>query len=73
VIQQGRLLGIGAGERVERGLQEGVHSLSPSERGCGRRPRRAALLTGLGAVIYAGLVAVLFVLALRGVPLWAVR
>jgi len=38
-----------------------------------RLPRRAALLTGLGAVIYAGLVAVLFVLALRGVPLWAVR
>jgi hypothetical protein len=38
-----------------------------------RLPRRATLLTGLGAMVYAGLVAALFMLALRGVPLWAVQ
>lgn len=37
------------------------------------RPRRAVLLTWLGAATYAGLVATLFALALRGVPLWPVR
>jgi hypothetical protein len=36
-------------------------------------PRRAALLTWLGAAAYAGLVALLFALALQGVPLLAVR
>ena len=33
------------------------------------QPRRATLLTWLGALLYAGLVTALFVLALRGVPL----
>ncbi|WBA43695.1 hypothetical protein [Hymenobacter canadensis] len=36
-------------------------------------PRRAALLTWLGAAAYAGLVVLLFALALQGVPLLAVR
>ena len=36
-----------------------------------RLPRRAVLLTWLGATTYAGLVATLFGLAMRGVPLWA--
>jgi hypothetical protein len=36
-----------------------------------RRPRRAVLLTWLGAAAYASLVAALFGLALQGRPLWA--
>jgi hypothetical protein len=38
-----------------------------------RRPRQAALLTALGSLVYAGLVAGLFALALQGVPLWQGR
>ena len=38
-----------------------------------RLPRRAVLLTWLGAAAYAGLVALLFAQAMQGVPLLAIR